>query len=197
MPLTITVPSREFFDEKTQKFINVKETTLTLEHSLVSLHKWEQKWKKPFLKEETMKELGPEAMLDYIRCMSMTRLADENVVYGITEQNLREIHAYINDPMTATWFADEKDKTKNKRAKKEIQTAELIYWQMIALQIPKEFEKWHLNSLLTLIRVCGIKNEEQYNNSSSGAGKGKTKKPNLRSRAALNAKRRAAMHSAG
>ena len=165
MPLTITVPSREFFDEKTQKFINVKETTLTLEHSLVSLHKWEQKWKKPFLKEETMKELGPEAMLDYIRCMSMTRL--------------------------------EKDKTKNRRAKKEIQTAELIYWQMIALQIPKEFEKWHLNSLLTLIRVCGIKNEEQYNNSSSGAGKGKTKKPNLRSRAALNAKRRAAMHSAG
>lgn len=196
MPLTIKIASREFYDEQNKKFINVKETTLTLEHSLVSLHKWEQKWKKPFLKEDTMKELGPEAMLDYIRCMSMTRLADENVVYGLTPDQLKQINEYINDPMTATWFSEEKDPSKKKRGKKEIQTAEIIYWQMVALQIPKEFEKWHLNSLLTLIRVCGIKNEEQYNNSSSG-GKGKTKKPNLRSRAALNAKRRAAMHSAG
>ena len=197
MPLPIKIASREFYDEQNKKFINVKETTLVLEHSLVSLHKWEQKWKKPFLKEDTMKELGPEAMLDYIRCMSMTRLADENVVYGITPEQLKEINEYINDPMTATWFSEEKDPSKKKRAKKEVMTAEVIYWQMVALQIPKEFEKWHLNSLLTLIRVCGIKNEEQYNNSSSGAGKGKTKKPNLRSRAALNAKRRAAMHSAG
>lgn len=192
MPLTLHIAEKEMYDPDTQKFINIPAATLTLEHSLVSLHKWEQKWKKPFLKEDTMKELGPLAMLDYIKCMCMTRVADDNVFLGITEAQLTEIHKYINDPMTATWFREEKDPTKKKRGKKEIMTAELIYWQMIALEIPKEFEKWHLNSLLTLIRVCGIKNEEQYNQTNN-----KTKKPNLKSRAALNAQRRAKMHSKG
>lgn len=194
MPLTIHIDERELFDDRTNKFIHIPATTLTLEHSLVSLHKWEQKWKKPFLKEDTMKTLGPEAMIDYIRCMCMTRVSDENVFYGLSEANMQEIQKYINDPMTATWFADEKDPTKKQHRPKEIMTAEVIYWQMIALEIPKEFEKWHLNSLLTLIRVCGVKNEEQYNQSN---GKTKTPKPNLKSRAALNAQRRAKMHSKG
>lgn len=193
MPLTIHVKAREMFDDRTNQFINIPDTTLTLEHSLISLHKWEQKWKKPFLKEDTMKLLGPEAMIDYIRCMCVNRV-DDKVLYGLTDENLKEIHAYINDPMTATWFADDKDPNKKKRGRKEILTAEVIYWQMIALEIPKDFEKWHLNSLLTLIRVCGVKNEEQYKESS---GKSKTKKPNLQNRAALNAKRRAAMHTKG
>lgn len=195
--LDIVIPAKEYYDEATNKFINVKETKLQLEHSLVSLHKWEQKWKKPFLKEDTMKQLGVEAFIDYVRCMTITRGVDPNVYYGLTEENMKDINEYINDNKTATWFAEdkeEKDPTKRKRRKKEILTAEVIYWQMIALQIPKEFEKWHLSSLITLIRVCGIKNEEQYNQSS---GKSKTKKPNLKARNALNAKRRAAMHTSG
>ena len=195
MPLTIRIPSAEFFDEKTQKFINVKETSMTLEHSLVSLHKWEQKWKKPFLKENTFKDLGPESFLDYIRCMCMTKPVDKNVflVIATNEGLLKEISDYINDPMTATWFNDDKDDKKPKK-RKNVDTAEVIYWKMIALQIPKEFERWHLNSLLTLIRVCSVKNEEQYKESQNGS---KGRKPNLKSRAALNAKRRASLHTRG
>ena len=197
MPLTIKVAGRELFDEKNNKFITVKDTTLTLEHSLVSVHKWEQKWKKPFLKEDTFKTLGAAAFLDYIRCMCMNKVVDDNVFLVLSDKNIKDITDYSDDPMTATWFAEEKDEhsfVNKKRKKKPIQTAETIYWQMIALQIPKEFEKWHLNSLLTLIRVCGIKNEEQYKESQNGS---KTRKPNLKSRAALNAKRRAALHSKG
>lgn len=197
MPLTIKVAGRELFDEKNNKFITVKDTTLTLEHSLVSVHKWEQRWKKPFLKEDTFKTLGAAAFLDYIRCMCMNKIVDDNVFLVLSEKNIKDITDYIDDPMTATWFAEEKDEhsfVNKKRKKKQIQTAETIYWQMIALQIPKEFEKWHLNSLLTLIRVCGIKNEEQYKESQNGS---KTRKPNLKSRAALNAKRRAALHTKG
>ena len=194
MPLTITVPAKELYDEKNNKFHNVKETKLTLEHSLVSIHRWEQKWKKPFLKEGSLKETGTEGILDYIRCMCITKLDDPFVIHAITEENIQDIIKYINDPMTATWFGEEKDPSKKKPRKKEIMTAEVIYWEMISLNIPIEFKKWHLNTLLTLIRVCGIKNDEQYKESQ---GKNKTRKPNLKSRAALNAQRRAAMHSAG
>lgn len=196
--LEIIVPEIEAFDEIENKFIKIKETKLTLEHSLVSLHKWEQKWKKPFLKEGTLKETGTEGILDYIRCMTINKPVDSRIYLFIPENEIQKIVEYINDPMTATWFKEDKETPKRngkpiRKPHKEIQTAETIYWQMIALNIPKEFEKWHLNSLLTLIRVCGIKNEEQYNKSDTS----KKKKPNLKSRAALNAQRRAAAHSRG
>lgn len=194
MSLQVVVPMKELYDEQNNKFIYVKETTLTLEHSLVSLHKWEQRWKKPFLKEGVLQELGPVAMMDYVKCMTINKGVDDNVYIAMPENVIKQITDYINDSMTATWFAEDRDKTKGKKIRqKEILTAEVIYWQMITLQIPKEFEKWHLNSLLTLIRVCGIKNEEQYNKSDTS----KKKKPNLKSRAALNAQRRAAAHSRG
>lgn len=195
MSLKVVIPEKELYDEEANKFINIKETTLVLEHSLVSLHKWEQKWKKPFLKEGVLQELGPLAMMDYIKCMTINKGVDDNVYLVIPEDVLKTISDYINDPMTATWFAEDRETPKgSKRRHKEILTAEVIYWQMISLQIPKDFEKWHLGSLLTLIRVCSVKNEEQYNNSSKG---NKTKKPNLKSRAALNAKRRATTGSKG
>lgn len=195
MPLTIVVPKMEMFDQENNKFIYTKETTLTLEHSLVSLHKWEQKWKKPFLKEGTLKETGADGILDYIRCMTMSRVDDDNVYKALSEDNIKSIMDYINDPMTATWFGEDKEPTK-KRRRKEILTAEVIYWEMIALQIPMECKKWHLNTLLTLIRVVGIKNDEQYKESQNKNGN-KRPKPNLKSRAALNAKRRAALHTKG
>ena len=188
MPLTITIQPKELFDEVDNRFINVKETHLVLEHSLISISKWESKYKKPFLVEGSMDTA--DKVLYYIKCMTITPQNVDDIVYTcINEEQVKEIVAYINDPMTATWFADDK---KPKKRTKEIITSEVIYWQMIACQIPQTYEKWHLNRLLTLIKVCGIKNEEQY-----GDKKKMSKSDLLKRNAALNAQRRAKMHTKG
>jgi hypothetical protein len=188
MPHKITIQPKEFFNEENNRFINVKETTLVLEHSLISISKWEAKYKKPFLVEGSLSTA--DEILDYIRFMTISpQNADENIYYALTKENLEEIIAYINDPMTATWFSD--DKKQKKPHKKEILTSEVIYWQMIALEIPQAYEKWHLNRLLTLIRVCSAKQEEQM-------GKNKMSKNDIRKRnAALNAQRRAKLGTKG
>jgi hypothetical protein len=190
MPLPITVQPKELYDEVNNRFINVKETHLVLEHSLISISKWESKYKKPFLVEKSMG--SAEEILYYIKCMTITpQNVDDDVYLCLTEPDINAIMAYINDPMTATWFGEDKNPQKKSR-KKEILTSEVIYWQMIALQIPQAYEKWHLNRLLTLIRVCAAKNEEQYGD------KPKMSKGDLLKRnAALNAQRRAKLHSKG
>lgn len=149
--LTITVPYREQFNSETQEFIYTKETKLVLEHSLLSIAKWEAKWHKVFLGKN---KKTPEETLDYIRCMTITQNVDPNVYYALTEENLTEIDDYINDPMSALIFKDEK----NKQSKEPI-TNELIYYWMTTLNIPVEFEKWHVNRLLSLIKLAGIKNQ--------------------------------------
>jgi hypothetical protein len=190
MPLPITIQPKELFDEVNNRFINVKETHLVLEHSLISISKWEAKYKKPFLVEKSMTNV--EEVLYYIKCMTVTPQNVDDIVYTcLTEDQIKSIVEYINDPMTATWFSDDKQNS-TKSKKKEILTSEVIYWQMIALQIPQGFEKWHLNRLLTLIRVCAAKNEEQY-----GDKKKMSKSDLLRRNAALNAQRRAKMHTKG
>lgn len=146
--LKITVPSTELFDG-VGGFINTKEQTLQLEHSLVSLSKWESKWKKPYLSK---KPLTREEMLDYIRCMTLTQNVDPNVYLAITPELMRKVRAYIDSPMTATTLSKN-----NKRGNREIVTAEVIYYWMISYGIPFECQKWHLNRLLTLINVCGAK----------------------------------------
>ena len=148
--LPIVVKGRELFDERTETFIETKDTTLHLEHSLMSLAKWESKWHKPFLDEKT--EKTNEEMKDYIRCMTITQNVDPMVYESLTQKNIKEIRDYIDDPMTATWFNDKK----TTQGRKKPVTAELIYYWMITLEIPFECEKWHLNRLLTLIRVCNI-----------------------------------------
>lgn len=152
--LPITIPEGDVYDETTERFIHIKETKLQLEHSLISLSKWESKWCKPFLSQDTQKT--PEQNIDYIRCMTINQNVDPNAYYGITPAQLKEIADYINAPMTATWFSEDKTKAKKN---KEIITNELIYYWMVALQIPFECEKWHINRLLTLIRVCDVKNQ--------------------------------------
>lgn len=149
--LRITVPASEMWDEEKERFISTKEQTLQLEHSLVSLSKWESKWCKPFLSQ---KEKTREETLDYIKCMTITQNVDPNVYARLTDDNIREINKYIDSPMTATTFSEDKSAKKNR----EIITAELVYYWMIALNIPFECQKWHLNRLLTLVRVCNIKN---------------------------------------
>ena len=154
MPLRIAVPPIELgYDPKTRAFIysHEKEVTLTLEHSLVSLSKWESKWKTPFLSKS---EMTREETIDYIKCMTITQNVDPNVYNGIDDSIIRQVNEYIKDPMTATWFSKEE----NKKNQSVIITAERIYYWMIALQIPPEYQKWHLNRLITLIRVCEIEN---------------------------------------
>ena len=150
--LQITIPAGEQWDEVKQEFIvSNKEQILTLEHSLVSLSKWESKWNKPFL-SKTKKTREEE--LDYIKCMTITQNVDPVVYNFITNENMEQINQYIEAPMTATWFTEEK----NNKPNKEQVTSELVYYWMIALNIPFECQKWHLNRLLTLIRVCNVKN---------------------------------------
>lgn len=152
--LQITVPGFECFDERTNMFSYVKDTTLQLEHSLLSLSKWEQKWKKPFL-GKTPKTI--EECIDYVRCMTITSNVDPLVYKGLTTSNFELVNQYIEDPMTATWFNEED----NKQFNQNVVTAEIIYYWMVALNIPFECQKWHLNRLLTLVRVCNIKNSPQ------------------------------------
>lgn len=148
--LTIVVPASERFNELTSEFIVTKQQTLQLEHSLVSISKWESKWHKPFLGKE---EKSSEEILDYIRCMTLTQNVDKDVYGALTQENLKQISEYIENPMTATWFSKNAE-----RPSREIITSELIYYWMISQQIPFECQKWHINRLLTLIRICSIKN---------------------------------------
>lgn len=150
--LQIVVPiSPEGWDEAIQEFVEPKTITLELEHSLISLSKWESKWCKPFLSSN---EKTTEETLDYIKCMTLTRNIDPDVYNYLTSENVEQINKYIYAPMTATTFREEK----GGKANREIVTSELVYYWMVALNIPFECQKWHLNRLLTLIRVCNIKN---------------------------------------
>lgn len=186
--LEIHVDSREGFDEIKQEFVETPAIVLQLEHSLISISKWESKWHKPFL--QSSDNLQPEEIIDYIKCMTISPgKVDDNVYYLLTKEKVDAITDYIRNPMTATWFKEEKNAPKSK----EIITSELIYYWMVALQIPFECQKWHLNRLLTLIRVCNAKNEESMPNR-----KDKLSKRELMSRnAALNAQRKAKLHSKG
>lgn len=149
--LKITIPETQEWDEEHEVFITSKSQSLCLEHSLVSLSKWEEKWHKYFIGNDS---LTNEELIDYIRCMTMTQNVDPDVYYAIDDKVMKEIIDYIDDPHTATWFKD----NKNQKPNREVITSEIIYYWMIALQIPFECQKWHLNKLLTLIRVCNEKN---------------------------------------
>ena len=151
--LQIKIPlSPEGWDEEKNEFVEPIAQTLELEHSLVSLHKWESKWCRSFLDKPPN---TTEETLDYIKCMTLTPNVDPDVYRHLTDDNIRAVNEYISAPMTATTFRKE-DRSKGGR---EIVTAELIYYWMVALQIPSEYRYWHLNQLLTLVRVCNIKNE--------------------------------------
>ena len=178
--LIINIPSKELFNEKKQEFIQVKGTNIELEHSLISISKWESKWKKPFVSDV---EKTTEETIDYIKCMLIDDRQSVYINY-LTEENIKKINNYITDSMTATTFYD--DKTTSK--KKETVTSELIYYWMIANNVPLECEKWHLNRLLTLIRICNIKNTPP---------KKMSKREILEKNAALNAARRKKLNSKG
>lgn len=152
--LKVKIPEQEFFNEETQRFMYIKGAELQLEHSLISLAKWESKWHVPFLGKSDKTE---EELQDYIRCMTLNKNVDQEVYRYIPPSILKEIFDYIEDPMTATWFSTTDSQSGGVR-KRETITAEIIYYWMVTLGIPVQFEKWHLNRLLTLIRVVNAKN---------------------------------------
>lgn len=152
--LQVVIPSTELYDETKEEFIQVKGQVLQLEHSLVSISKWEAKWKKAFL---TKDQKTNEEILDYIRCMTLTQNVNPMVYSVIPRSVFEQIFSYIEDPMSATIITDLKTPGASKK-KSETITSELIYYWMVALQIPFECQKWHLNRLMTLIRICEIKN---------------------------------------
>lgn len=155
--LKITIPSFELYVNSKSEFIQVKGIELTLEHSLVSISKWESKWKKPYIDPTSTKGRTKEEFYDYVRCMTLTQNVDPMVYLGLTRENVKEITAYIQDSMTATWFSN--DRPEGAPPSRRIITSEVIYGWMVGLQIPFECQKWHLNRLLTLIRVCGENNK--------------------------------------
>lgn len=179
--LQIVIPASEGWDETRQEFVNIKEQRLQLEHSLIALSKWESKWQKPFLSTD---DKTPEEIIDYVRCMTLNQHVDPDVYYGLTEENMREINDYIESPMTATTF----NNLAPSRSSHEIFTSEVIYYWMIAQGIPFECQKWHLNRLLTLIRVCNIKNSPPKKVSQAEMA---------RRFASINAQRRKQMHTNG
>lgn len=181
--ITITIHAGELYDERTNVFISLKKDfVIQMEHSLLSISKWESKWCKPFLSD---KEKTREETLDYFRCMTITPNVDCNVFQFITESQSEEILEYIKAPMTATWFSDEQNK--GGRSNEQI-TSELIYYWMVQLSIPFECQKWHLNRLLTFIRVCSIKNAPK---------KKMSQKDVMNRNAQLNAARRKKLNTKG
>ena len=148
--LEIIIPGLELYNEETNEFTCYDDVKLELEHSLVSISKWESKWCKPFLdgKDKTLDEI-----VDYVRCMTISDNIESNVYDRLTEENLVVINEYIGRPMTATTFNNEKKSTG-----REIITSEIIYYWMVSFNIPFECQYWHLNRLLTLIKVCNVKN---------------------------------------
>lgn len=180
--LTITVPiTQEGWDDAKQEFVEPTSVTLQLEHSLISLSKWESKWKKPFYSK---KEMSEEETLDYIKCMTLTENIQPEVYDHLTRENVKAIMDYIGDPMTATTFG----KNDNGPSNKETITSELIYYWMISSNIPFECQEWHLNRLITLIRVCSIKNTPP---------KKRSKRDIMSRNAALNASRRNQLNTKG
>lgn len=185
--LRITIPAREpieLWDDHNEVFIDVpgsKEQQLQLEHSLVSISKWESRWCKPFLSKTPMTD---EETIDYIRCMTLTQNVPPEVYNNITDDIVDKVKEYIEAPMTATWFS----KDGKGRSTGETVTSELIYYWMIALNIPMDCQKWHLNRLLTLVKVCNIKNQP---------AKKMSKKSILSRYAAINKARREKFNSKG
>lgn len=178
--LQLVIKSREEWNETAQEFVYSEGRTIQLEHSLVSISKWEAKWCKPFLSKDAKTY---EETIDYIRCMTLTQNVPPRTYQLLSPENIQEVNKYIEAPMTATYVRE-----MNGPKSHETITSELIYYWMISYQIPFECQKWHLNRLLTLIRVCSVKNAPP---------KKQSKRDIMSRNAALNAARRQQMNTKG
>lgn len=182
--LHLQIPDRELWDPVQERFIHIQGCEVDLEHTLDAISKWESKWHIPF--HDDRKEKTLEQNLDYVRCMCLTPNIDPEIFRYISEENAKEISEYIGDKATATWFND----PTRRSGKREIITAEIIYYWMTAYNIPESYQYWHLNKLMTLLRVCAEKNNTDKNK--------KIPKANMAAqRRALNAARRKKYNTRG
>ena len=152
--LELIVPMSEGFNEETQEFVTVDAFKLEMEHSLVSLSKWESEFQKPFLHT---KDKTAEEIYRYVKLMTLTPDVPDEVFLALTERNVREIDAYLDSKQTATWFTEDP----NQKPSQEIITSEVIYYWMFSSGIDKSCEEWNLNRLFTLIKVFSEKNKPQ------------------------------------
>ena len=191
--LVIKIPASEYYNNETNEFVDIPEYTLHMEHSLVSISKWEAEFEKPFLDETT--ERTTEETLSYIKYMTLEQNIPDVVYKALSTENLKKINAYIEKKMTATWFREDNNKKSSKNRgpfrRGEVITSELIYFWMIELNVPVDFQKWHINRLLTLIRVCNEKHKE-----ANGDNK-MSKKDVIARNKMLNAQRRARLKTRG
>lgn len=182
--LEIVIPKGEYFNEVTKEFEYTKPVTLQMEHSLISIAKWEARHHKAYLSRRRDKTY--EEMIDYFRCMTINKNVDQTVYDRLTKEQMVEIENYLNDPMTATYMPNDNDD--GSKGPSDTITAELIYYWMISYNIPPDYRKWHINQLMALINVCGRKNSAPKKHSTSDLA---------RRNARLNAERRARMNSKG
>lgn len=183
MPMPLHFPKAAFWDDKKEEYIYTKETTIVVEHSLVSLSRWESKWKKAFL---TKKDKSVGELADYVRCMTITQNVDPLIYMSMTTEMIDSIVKYIDDPMTATHFSRMVDE---QPTRSEVVTSELIYYWMVKFGIPfNPCQKWHLNRLLALIETCSRK---------EGGNPKKMDASFLTARSKLNADRRSRLKSKG
>lgn len=172
--LDLYVPGKEFWNSELQEFIYTKDITLHLKHSLISLTRWEQHYKRRFLDDGPKNE---EEYRFYIQCMTLNKDVDPLIYTVLQEDDIKKVTDYLHDSMTATTLPKQNDKSN----KGERLSSELIYYYMSALNIPFECEKWFLNNLIILISIASIKNNPQE----------KKSKPSWSSIRALNAARNA------
>lgn len=192
MPKQIIIPELDGWDEQKEEFVSFPKTTFVIEHSLISIAKWEEKWNIAFLKKTPQKTA--EQLLDYIRCMTLTQNVDPMVYTRLTSDIIDDIFSYVNAPHSATFFPDDNlPKAEGATPTKDVVTSELIYYWMFSYRIPLGCQKWHLNRLLNLIKIFNKKGEEAQPN----------KRPRMSTRQlmsrnqALNAARRTRMNSRG
>lgn len=181
----IVIPGREMFDSKTNKFSKEKDIVLEFEHSLYTIQKWESKWHVPFLNN---KEKTEEQNEDYFRCMCRIPNVPRQIFRRMTRENIKELENYISDPMTATTFGKKEDD--ENEISPQIITAEIIYYWMVELNIPSEYQHWHLNQLLTLIKVINIKHKEAEEKSKNKGKKKPLTRDQIEKRKRLNEARR-------
>ncbi len=196
--LRLIIKGDECWNEQLEEFVYPNQTVLMMEHSLVSVSKWESKYHKPFIPVDETQKMTMEELKYYAECMTITQNVNPDVYDALTVDDYKQISDYIDDKMSATFFGDELDSSmptqRNPYTKKQIITSELIYYWMVSFQIDFKCEKWHLNRLLNLIKICQKKNEAAQAKSS---GK-HPNRANLASKyAAINARRRQKTGSKG
>lgn len=181
--LKIIVLGGEFYDEKSEEFVYSEDVVLELEHSLVSLSKWESKFRKPFLGIE---EKTDEEVIGYIEAMTLSGNFTQDIAQRLTTDQVTSINEYIASPESATTFSEAA--TRGGRGRSEVITSELIYYWMTVYNVPFECENWHLNRLFALLRICNIKNSKEKKMSRNAAAA---------QQRSLNAQRRAQLGTSG